>query len=170
LLDTGLTTVTYVREDAMKRMIAVSALVMSMVGAATAQQPAKPAGSTAAGSVSQALLDLENQWVKASKASDGDGVGALLAENFVGIDSEGKVESKADVVAKVKKAKWVSQELSDMKVIPHGDSAIVTGSWAGNGTDGSGKTVNTKERWGDTWVKMPSGKWQCVASISTPLK
>lgn len=154
----------------MKRILAVSVIVLSMVGAATAQQPAKPAGSSAASSVSQALLDLENQWVKASKASDGEGVGALLAENFVGIDSEGKIESKADVVAKVKKSKWVSQELTDMKVIPHGDSAIVTGSWAGNGTDGNGKAVNAKERWGDTWVKTPAGKWQCVASISTPLK
>lgn len=154
----------------MKRIITISAIVMSLVGVATAQQSAKPAGSGAAGSVSAALIDLENQWVKASKASDGDGVGALLADNFVGIDSEGKIESKAEVVGKIKKAKWVSQELSDMKVIPHGDSAIVTGSWAGNGTDATGKAINAKERWGDTWVKTGSGKWQCVASISTPLK
>jgi len=154
----------------MKRIITISAIVMSLVGVATAQQSAKPAGSGAAGSVSAALIDLENQWVKASKASDGDGVGALLADNFVGIDSEGKIESKAEVVVKIKKAKWVSQELSDMKVIPHGDSAIVTGSWAGNGTDATGKAINAKERWGDTWVKTGSGKWQCVASISTPLK
>ena len=154
----------------MKRIITISAIVMSLVGVATAQQSAKPAGSGTAGSVSAALIDLENQWVKASKASDGDGVGALLADNFVGIDSEGKIESKAEVVVKIKKAKWVSQELSDMKVIPHGDSAIVTGSWAGNGTDATGKAINAKERWGDTWVKTGSGKWQCVASISTPLK
>jgi ketosteroid isomerase-like protein len=154
----------------MNRIFAVSAIVLSVAGIASAQQPARPAGSSAAGSVTQSLLDLENQWVKASKASDGDGVGALLADNFVGIDAEGKIESKAEVVAKVKKAKWVSQELSDMKVIPHGDSAIVTGTWTGNGTDGNGKAINGRERWGDTWVKTASGKWQCVASISTPLK
>jgi ketosteroid isomerase-like protein len=154
----------------MKGILAVSAILLSMVGVATAQQPAATAPSKPAGSVAQALIDLENQWGKASKASDGDGVGALLADNFVGIDAEGKIESKADVVAKVKKAKWVSQELSDMKVIPHGDSAIVTGTWTGNGTDGNGKAINGRERWGDTWVKTASGKWQCVASISTPLK
>ena len=154
----------------MKRIVAVSAIVISMIGVAAAQQPAKPAASQPAGSVSQALIDLENQWGKASKASDGDGVGALLAENFVGIDADGKIEGKAEVIAKVKKAKWVSQELSDMKVIPHGDSAIVTGSWTGKGTDGNGKAIDGKERWGDTWVKTASGKWQCVASISTPLK
>jgi ketosteroid isomerase-like protein len=151
-------------------MIAVTAIVLSMVGGASAQQPVTPAGSKPASGVTQALIDLENQWVKASRASDGAGVGALLADNFVGIDSEGKIESKADVIAKVTKAKWVSQELSDMRVIPHGESAIVTGTWAGNGTDGTGKAVNAKERWGDTWVKTASGKWQCVASISTPLK
>jgi len=25
-------------------------------------------------------------------------------------------------------------------------------------------------RWTDTWVKMPNGKWQCVATQASPLK
>jgi ketosteroid isomerase-like protein len=154
----------------MKKSLAVGAVVLSMVGGLLAQQPAKPAGASTATSVTQALLDLENQWVKSSKAGDGDAVGALLSNDFVAIDSDGTMRTRADVVARTKKAKWVSMELSDMKVIEHGDSAIVTGSWSGNGTDGSGKPVNAKERWGDTWIKTASGKWQCVASISAPMK
>ena len=57
-----------------------------------------------------------------------------------------------------------------MKVTVHGDSAIVTGTWTGKGTDGTGKAVDTKERWADTWIKMPNGKWQCVASASATMK
>ena len=57
-----------------------------------------------------------------------------------------------------------------MKVTVHGDSAIVTGSWTGKGTDGAGRTVDAKERWMDTWVKMADGKWQCVGTASAPMK
>ena len=73
-------------------------------------------------------------------------------------------------MARTKKAKWVTNELSDMKVAVHGDSAVVTGSWTGNGTDGAGKAIDTKERWVDTWVKTASGKWQCVASAAATIK
>jgi ketosteroid isomerase-like protein len=57
-----------------------------------------------------------------------------------------------------------------MKVTVHGDTGIVTGTWTGKGTDGTGKPVDTKERWADTWVKMPNGKWQCVASAAATMK
>ena len=33
-----------------------------------------------------------------------------------------------------------------------------------------GKPVDNNERWTDTWMKMPSGKWQCVASQATTIK
>jgi ketosteroid isomerase-like protein len=42
--------------------------------------------------------------------------------------------------------------------------AVVTGAWTGKGLDGDGTKVDRTERWTDTWVKTPSGKWQCVAS------
>ena len=74
------------------------------------------------------------------------------------------------MIARTKKAKWTTNEIADVKVTVHGDSAVVTGSWTGNGTDGTGKPVNAKERWTDTWVKTTGGKWQCVASASAPVK
>ena len=139
------------------------------VGVALAQEGAK-SGAKAASGVAQALTDMENQWAKASKASDGDALAPLLAADFVMLDSDGSLHNKADVVARTKKAKWVTNEIADMKVVVHGDSAIVTGSWTGVGTDGAGKAVNAKERWADTWVKTAAGKWQCVASAAAPIK
>jgi ketosteroid isomerase-like protein len=61
-------------------------------------------------------------------------------------------------------------EIADMKVTVHGDSAIVTGNWTGKGTDGAGKAVDTKERWVDTWTKAANGTWHCIASASAPMK
>ena len=153
----------------MKRGVVICGIVLLMIGTAIAQQSAK-AGGKASGPVVQALMDLENQWGKASKASNGDALAPLLAEEFVSVDSDGTLYGKADIVARTKKAKWTTNEIADLKVTVHGDTGIVTGTWNGKGTDAAGKAVDAKERWADTWVKMPDGKWQCVASASAPMK
>ena len=154
----------------MRRLLATASIVLLTVGVTAAQDAAKAAPGKAASPVAQALTDLEHQWTKASKAGDGDAVGLLLAPEFVALDSDGTQHNKVDVVARTKKAKWTTNEIADVKVWAHGDTAIVTGSWTGKGTDGAGKAVDAKERWVDTWVKMASGKWQCLASASAPVK
>lgn len=151
----------------MKRLLATATIVLLTLGVANAQETAKGGG---AATVVQALTDMENQWAKAAKASNADALAPMLSGDFVALDSDGSLHGKAEVLARTKKAKWVTNEISDLKVMVHGDSAIVTGSWIGKGTDGDGKAVNAKERWADTWVKMAAGKWQCVASASAPSK
>jgi ketosteroid isomerase-like protein len=150
----------------MNRFLAAGAMVVLGVGVALAQA----GGGQTASAVGQAVIALENQWVVASKAGNGAAIGALLADDFVVLDSDGTLHSKAEFVARSNKAKWVTYEIVDMKATVHGDSAIVTGSWTGNGTDGNGKAVKAKERFVDTWVKMANGKWQCVSSASAPSK
>lgn len=153
----------------MRRVFLTAVMVLLAFGVVRAQSGAKSTGS-AGGTVAQALTDMENQWAKASKASNADALAPMLADDFVSLDSAGAMYSKADTLARTKKAKWVTNEISDMKVRVHGDAAIVTGAWTGVGTDGDGKAINAKERWADTWVKMAGGKWQCVASASAPVK
>lgn len=153
----------------MKRGVAICGIVWLTVSVAMAQEGAKP-GAKASATVAQAVMDLENQWAAASKASKGDALAPMLAEDFVALDSDGSLHGKGDVIARTTKAKWVTNEIGDMKVTVHGDSAIVTGTWTGKGTDGTGKAVDSKERWADTWVKMPNGKWQCIASAAAPVK
>jgi ketosteroid isomerase-like protein len=143
----------------MKRLLTVSSIMLAMCAVAYAQ-----------GSVGKTLMDLERQWVKAALASNGDALAPLLATDFVSVQSDGTMENKSEYVAKTTKGKWQVSEVSDMKVQVHGDSAVVTGVWTGKGTDGTGKAFDGKERFADTWVKMPDGKWQCVASASAPMK
>ena len=154
----------------MRRLLVSGVIALLSVGVALAQEGAKAGGAKAAGGVAQALTDMENQWAKASKAGDGDAIGAMLSADFVMLDSDGSMHGKADVVARTKKSKWVTNEIGDLKVVVHGDSAIVTGSWTGKRTDANGKAVDAKERWADTWVKTADGKWQCVASAAAPMK
>ena len=151
----------------MRRLLITAAIVLLPLGVMTAQEGA---AGNASKPVAQALIDLENQWAKASKAADGDAVAPILAEDFVQVDSDGSLRGKSEVIARMKGGKWTTNEVSDMKVMVHGDSAIVTGTWTGNGTTGEGRAINGKERFADTFVKMPNGKWQCVASASAPIK
>lgn len=150
----------------MKTLLATAGIVLLTLGGAMAHQ-AKTGGSDAA--VMKTVADLENQWQAASKANDGDGLGKLLADGFVTLDVDGTMRTKAETIERTKKGKWVTNEISDVKVTAHGDTAVATGAWTGKGTDATGKAVDTKERWVDTWAKI-GGKWLCVASTSATTK
>ena len=122
------------------------------------------------GGTEKAVAALEEQWLQAQKTNNPDLVAPLLADNFVSTSSEGKVTSKAESLTLAKSTKYSSAEYSDLKVSVFGDTAIATGVEKLKGTDPSGKPLDVNERWTDTWVKMPSGKWQCVASHQSPIK
>jgi ketosteroid isomerase-like protein len=153
----------------MKQLLATGVIVVLSLGGLIAKQAAT-AGAKSPDNVSQALIDLEQQWNKASKAGDADALAAFLADDLVYLDSDGTMRTKSEVLARTKKAKWTVMELSDMKVTTHGNTAVVTGSWTGKGTDGAGKAVDAKERWADTWVKQSNGKWQCVSTAAAAIK
>jgi len=121
-------------------------------------------------STEQAVTALEQQWLQAQKTNNADLLPPLLAENFVETSSDGKLTDKAATIASAKSTKWSSAEYNDVKVRVFGNTAIATGGFRGKGTDESNKPVEVNERWTDTWVKMPNGKWQCVASQATSVK
>ena len=82
----------------------------------------------------------------------------------------GPCRPRPHTLALIKGSKWNINEISDVKVTSFGNTAIATGAWQGKGTDGYGKAIDAHERWVDTWMKMPGGKWQCIASASAPAK
>ena len=122
------------------------------------------------GATEKAVAALEEQWLQSQKTNNPDLVAPLLADKFVNTSIEGKVSNKAETLATAKATKYVSADYEDVKVTVFGDTAIATGVFKATGTDASGKPMDTHERWTDTWVKMPSGKWQCVASHESPVK
>lgn len=120
--------------------------------------------------VEQTLMDLERQWSQAAQAGDAKAIERLLATDFVSLQSSGVMQVKTEFVADVSKFKMQVADLSGMRVQVHGNAAVVTGIWHGKGTDPQGKPFDTRERFADTWVKMPSGQWQCIASAGTAIK
>ena len=113
---------------------------------------------------------LEQKWVQAAKANNPDLVAPLLADKSVITDPDGKVLNKAEWLAEMKATKIDSAALDSLKVTAFGDTAIATGDFTMKGTDAPSKPWESHVRFTDTWLKMPNGQWQCVASQSTPVK
>jgi len=127
--------------------------------------------SQAAESDAQAVAALEQQWLKSQQTNNPESLAPLLADNFMQTDGEGKLTTtKAAALAQAKTVKWSSVNYIDVKVTVFGNTAIAIGGFRGKGTDTSGKSLDETSRFTDTWVKMPNGKWQCVASQDTPIK
>jgi ketosteroid isomerase-like protein len=118
----------------------------------------------------KAVAALELQWLEAEKTNNTELLVPLLADKVVVTEADATVNDKAQTLANYKQTKWESADYRDLKVTVFGDTAIATGGFDGKGTDASGKAFELHERWTDTWVKMPSGKWQCVASHATPVR
>lgn len=138
--------------------------LLSVGSAAWSQAPQSGGGTE------KAVAALENQWLQAQKTNNPDLVAPLLADKFVSTGSDGKFTDKAQALADQKARKYASAEYENVHVTVFGDTAIATGGYTGKGTDASGKPFDEHERWTDTWVKMPGGKWQCVATQASPMK
>jgi ketosteroid isomerase-like protein len=149
----------------MKRTWLWCLLVLVSLGSASLSQAQQASGTT-----EKAVAALEDQWMQSQKTNNPDLVAPLLADKFVDTNSDGKVHNKTESLAVAKATKYSSVEYEDVKVTVFGDTAIATGGFKGQGTDESGKPFNSHSRWTDTWVKMPNGKWQCVASHGSNIK
>jgi ketosteroid isomerase-like protein len=121
------------------------------------------------GGAEQAVMSLEQQWLQSQKTNNPDLIAPHLADKFVMTVTEGKVIDKAEYLKLSKARKYSSAEYKDLKVTVFGDTAIATGVYKGKGI-ASGKPFDETERFTDTWVKMPGGKWQCVATQETATK
>jgi ketosteroid isomerase-like protein len=149
----------------MNRTLLCCLLALVSLGSAASSQAQQASGAT-----EKAILTLETQWMQSQKTNNPDLVAPLLADKFVETNDDGKVRNKAESIAAARATKYSSVDYEDMKVTVFGDTAIVTGGFKGQGTDESGKAFNAHLRWTDTWVKMPDGKWQCVASHDSNIK
>jgi ketosteroid isomerase-like protein len=136
---------------------------LSLAGVALSQAQSGGAG------VEKAIVALENQWLQAAKTNNPEPIAANYDDRLVDTSSSGKVTTKAQDMAFLKAVKLTSAEYEDVQVRVFGDTAIAVGGFKAKGTDPDGKPFDIHERWTDTWVKMPSGKWVCVASASSPI-
>jgi ketosteroid isomerase-like protein len=122
------------------------------------------------GATQKAIVALEQRWYDAEKANRPDQLAPLLADEMVNT-FDGVVTGKQELLASAKSVKWKSGAYDSLRVLIFGDVGIATGILRRKGVDGaSGKPFVVNERFTDTWVKMRSGQWQCVASHGSTIK
>ena len=146
------------------KIAACSVLGLLMAwGGAFAQQ--KSAGGDEA-----ALKALEEKWDTANLKGDTATLSAIFVDTFISTSSEGKVRTKAEILAQLKsgEVKYEISKVDDMKVFVYGDAAVVNGRWKAKFVE-KGKLVDTSERFTDTYIRQ-SGQWRCVASQGSTIK
>jgi ketosteroid isomerase-like protein len=122
------------------------------------------------GATEKAIAALEDQWTQGQRANNVDMWAPLMAEQFASINSDGKLSDLKQTLADERATHYSSADLEDLHVTVFGTTAIARYVYKIKGTDPMGKPFDLQGRYTDTWVKMPSGKWQCVASHGSNIK
>jgi ketosteroid isomerase-like protein len=117
----------------------------------------------------QAVTAAEQQWLKSQQTNNTQLLAPLLHDKVVETTAEGMFVGKSAVLADAKSTTWSSADYTDMNVTVVGNTAIATGVFVGKGKNATGKAVDTRVRFTDTWVKGTDGKWLCIASHDSPV-
>jgi ketosteroid isomerase-like protein len=121
------------------------------------------------GDTEKAVTALEKQWTQAETANNADLIAPLLADKFMVTESEGQLIDRAAFLAEERSSQYSSSEIDDLKISVFGDTAIARYVLRQKYTS-KGKAFDIQVRETDTWVKMPNGAWQCVASHASKIK
>ena len=110
------------------------------------------------------LTQLERDWTDAERAGDTEKMGRIVADDWIGVDGDGKKRTKEQLIAHLKSGKTMSVELRPMDVKVLGEAAVVQGSDIEKGT-ANGEQTSVEIIWMDVFANR-DGKWVCVRSQS----
>ena len=151
----------------MRKRVGIVLLLCISSGLALAQGTAAKKPAAAGSGAAEEIRQLERDWIAGQKAGDADKIGQLLADDWAGLNSDGKRVNKQQYLADYKSGvqKFESIEVGPMDVRIMGNVGVVQGSdtekSSYKGKDTSGKYV-----WMDVFQKK-DGKWQAVRSEVT---
>jgi ketosteroid isomerase-like protein len=117
-------------------------------------------------SVGAMLKENEKNWSAAIARHDTATIESMVASDFIGVNSEGKVQNRRAMLADVKNDKdtYTSTKAEKLDVHMYGSGvAVVVGTANEKGSGKDGKAFDRTYRFTDTWMDR-GGNWQCVAS------
>ena len=149
----------------MTRILGTVLLLAAGFGTAYGQ-----ANKAAAPAASEALKQLERDWVGAMKAGDTVKLGQIIADDWIGLGSDGAKATKKEFLNNVKTgvSKLESFEFGPMEVMVMGTVGVVQGTDTEKSSF-KGKDTSGKWAWMDVFV-LRDGKWQAVRSQSAIVK
>ena len=116
------------------------------------------------------LLKLENAFAEAIKKNDLEGLGRLVADDWIIIDPNGEIVDRTRFFEAIQSGALTHDimESEDLRVRVYGDSAVVTAITSAKGKF-MGQEFSTRERATDVFVKR-DGRWRCVLTHLTKSK
>ena len=111
------------------------------------------------------IIAMEHVWAQAYTVKDPRALARMLDDAFVCVASDGKLLTKAEVMADVKASTALQILTESMVVRLHGDTAIVTGTFRTKGVE-RGKPYARRERFVDTWL-YKNGQWVSLTTMVT---
>ena len=115
------------------------------------------------------LLKLEKEFAQAIVSNDLEGIGRIVADEWVIIDPNGDIVDRTRFFEVIKSGALTHDmmESENFRVRVYGDSAVVTAVTRSKGKF-MGQEFSTQERATDVFVKR-EGRWQCVLTHLTRL-
>ena len=123
------------------------------------------AQETSASDARSRIIALENLWNQASTLKDLKSLDTILDGKFTYVDPDGRLLTKAEVLADVKVSPVLQVTAESMSVYLHGNTAVVTGIYRIIGVE-RGKPFTRRGRFVDTWL-LRDGLWVAIASLAT---
>jgi ketosteroid isomerase-like protein len=116
------------------------------------------------------ILALESAWNQAVETRDTKALNAIFDNFLIYVEHDGRVMSKAEYLATVKRAGANPQQVTTEGITAHifGATAIVTGIFRERGVH-QGKPYNRRGRFIDTWI-FKDRAWVCIAAQATLLQ
>ena len=113
------------------------------------------------------LLSLKKAFAEAIVKNDLEGLGRLVADDWIIIDPNGEIADRRRFFEVIKSGALThdTMESKDFRVRVYGDSAVVTAITSAKGKF-MGQEFSTHERATDVFVKR-DGRWQCVLTHLT---
>ena len=114
------------------------------------------------------IVAMQHMWSQAYVLKDPRALERILDDSFVNVESDGKLLTKAEVLAEVRASALLQVLTESMVVHLHGDTAIVTGVFLMKGVE-RGKPFAQRERFVDTWLYR-NGQWVTIAGLVMPVR
>lgn len=109
------------------------------------------------------IRDSEREWAESVATGDTSAVQRILADDFHGVDPQGRSYTREEMVANTRTAPryFLSNRLDQVRVWFYGDVAIAQGSETWERRTGASRTGRFV--WTDTWLRR-NGRWQIIAA------
>lgn len=119
----------------------------------------------------KAVAALDTKYQKAVQDNDTQTMAAILADNFVLVEGDGKRWTKAELLKSTTNGKthYERQEDSDRTIVVYGDTAVVTAKLWAKGIE-DGEKVDYQQWFSDVYLRTAAG-WRYAfaqASLSLP--